>query len=235
MLESLAGGTAGLDAAETLRKKRQGQLRSGVLWMQAVAVLSAVNGVAIIAGVPFRLLFGLAFTDFAFELAKQLGPGGVALAVVALIAVAGGLFALAWIFKTTGQMWTAIMVIAVYTLDIVPTLLMRSYISAALHVIAIAAMVQGLMAFRALANERAASAMTQAVVAPAQPQVASVAAVDVPVQPQVAAVVVPEQPVVPTVPAGWYADPSGRHQYRYWDSRQWTKSVLNEGVASLES
>lgn len=34
------------------------------------------------------------------------------------------------------------------------------------------------------------------------------------------------------VPAGWLADPTGRHQYRYWDSVQWTSSVSDDGVAS---
>jgi hypothetical protein len=29
---------------------------------------------------------------------------------------------------------------------------------------------------------------------------------------------------------GWYADPSGRHQYRYWDGVAWTSSVSDGGV-----
>lgn len=28
-----------------------------------------------------------------------------------------------------------------------------------------------------------------------------------------------------TTPAGWYADPSRRHQYRYWDGQSWTEHV----------
>jgi hypothetical protein len=34
--------------------------------------------------------------------------------------------------------------------------------------------------------------------------------------------------------AGWYADPTGRHQYRYWDGAQWTPHVADEGVASVD-
>jgi len=35
----------------------------------------------------------------------------------------------------------------------------------------------------------------------------------------------------PQVPAGWHPDPHGRHQYRYWDSTQWTGHVSDNGVA----
>jgi Protein of unknown function (DUF2510)/Phospholipase_D-nuclease N-terminal len=33
----------------------------------------------------------------------------------------------------------------------------------------------------------------------------------------------------PTVPAGWKADPTGRHQFRYWDGFQWTENVADAG------
>jgi hypothetical protein len=43
-------------------------------------------------------------------------------------------------------------------------------------------------------------------------------------------------PSAPAVaPAQWYADPSGRHQYRYWDGAAWTASVADEGVESSDS
>ncbi|HEY7071429.1 MAG TPA: DUF2510 domain-containing protein [Acidimicrobiales bacterium] len=31
---------------------------------------------------------------------------------------------------------------------------------------------------------------------------------------------------------GWYADPSGQHQYRYWDGFAWTSAVSDDGVRS---
>lgn len=31
-------------------------------------------------------------------------------------------------------------------------------------------------------------------------------------------------------PAGWHPDPHGRHEYRYWDSIQWTSRVSDNGV-----
>ena len=39
----------------------------------------------------------------------------------------------------------------------------------------------------------------------------------------------------PTVPAGWKADPTGRHQFRYWDGFQWTENVADAGEQSRDS
>ncbi|HEY9556979.1 MAG TPA: DUF2510 domain-containing protein, partial [Acidimicrobiales bacterium] len=36
-------------------------------------------------------------------------------------------------------------------------------------------------------------------------------------------------------PAGWQADPTGRHEHRYWDGSQWTEHVSNGGVASTDA
>ena len=33
----------------------------------------------------------------------------------------------------------------------------------------------------------------------------------------------------PAVPAGWYADPSGRYELRYWDGNAWTEHVSRAG------
>lgn len=32
------------------------------------------------------------------------------------------------------------------------------------------------------------------------------------------------------VPAGWFADPTGRHQLRYWDGAAWTAFVADAGI-----
>ena len=37
-----------------------------------------------------------------------------------------------------------------------------------------------------------------------------------------------------SVPAGWLPDPTGRHQYRYWDAERWTSSVSDDGVPSVD-
>jgi len=34
--------------------------------------------------------------------------------------------------------------------------------------------------------------------------------------------------------ANWYSDPTGRHQYRYWDGTAWTHHVANNGEASVD-
>ena len=37
-----------------------------------------------------------------------------------------------------------------------------------------------------------------------------------------------------TAPAGWLADPTGRHQLRYWDASVWTQHVSDNGVTSVD-
>jgi hypothetical protein len=36
------------------------------------------------------------------------------------------------------------------------------------------------------------------------------------------------------VPAGWYADPAGRHEYRYWDGTYWTAGVADGGITATD-
>jgi len=36
-------------------------------------------------------------------------------------------------------------------------------------------------------------------------------------------------PAAPAVPAGWYADPAGRFELRYWDGGTWTEHVSRAG------
>jgi hypothetical protein len=35
-------------------------------------------------------------------------------------------------------------------------------------------------------------------------------------------------------PAGWYPDPQGGHQHRYWDGNTWTDQVADSGVAQTD-
>ena len=35
-------------------------------------------------------------------------------------------------------------------------------------------------------------------------------------------------------PADWYADPTNRYEYRYWDGSQWTNQVSGRGRGSLD-
>jgi hypothetical protein len=39
----------------------------------------------------------------------------------------------------------------------------------------------------------------------------------------------PEPAPAPSVPAGWYADPAGRFELRYWDGNTWTEHVSRAG------
>jgi hypothetical protein len=36
-------------------------------------------------------------------------------------------------------------------------------------------------------------------------------------------------PSTPSVPPGWYADPAGRYELRYWDGSAWTEHVSRAG------
>jgi len=38
----------------------------------------------------------------------------------------------------------------------------------------------------------------------------------------------------PTVPSGWKADPTGRHQFRFWDGFKWTENVADSGVQATD-
>jgi uncharacterized protein YxjI len=44
----------------------------------------------------------------------------------------------------------------------------------------------------------------------------------------------PPQQQQPATPAGWYADPFGRHEYRYWDGAQWTEHVSSHGRQAVD-
>ena len=40
--------------------------------------------------------------------------------------------------------------------------------------------------------------------------------------------------VPPAVPEQWAADPSGRHQHRWWNGREWTEHVADNGVSGID-
>jgi hypothetical protein len=35
-------------------------------------------------------------------------------------------------------------------------------------------------------------------------------------------------------PAGWYPDPFGRHESRYWDGQRWTEHVASHGRQAVD-
>lgn len=39
---------------------------------------------------------------------------------------------------------------------------------------------------------------------------------------------------VPASPANWFADPTGRHELRYWDGRAWTADVSDGGTTAQD-
>jgi uncharacterized protein DUF4328/uncharacterized protein DUF2510 len=47
---------------------------------------------------------------------------------------------------------------------------------------------------------------------------------------------VPPPPAAPRAlpPAGWFPDPGGRHEHRYWDGAEWTDHVADRGVGGVD-
>jgi Protein of unknown function (DUF2510) len=41
-------------------------------------------------------------------------------------------------------------------------------------------------------------------------------------------------PTAQLPPAGWHADPHGRHELRYWDGSAWSEHVSNHGATSTD-
>lgn len=155
--------------AQDPRAKRFAEVRSGNSWMQMVPILSGLNAAAQILNVPFRLVVGLAITDVVLAIGRALGPVPQIMGTIFVVAVAGGLYALAWLFKKTGKLWPAVVLIVLYTLDIIPALFFRDYFTAGFHLFALFFMVRGFLAFYSLLRE-ARAAKAAAVVTP-QPDV----------------------------------------------------------------
>ncbi|HEY0520776.1 MAG TPA: DUF2510 domain-containing protein [Ilumatobacteraceae bacterium] len=59
---------------------------------------------------------------------------------------------------------------------------------------------------------------------PTYEPVSNVAAASTPTAPRS-----PDPAPAPAVPAGWYADPAGRFELRYWDGMTWTEHVSRAG------
>jgi hypothetical protein len=54
-------------------------------------------------------------------------------------------------------------------------------------------------------------------------------AASTPATPAATAPTSPATPATPAVPAGWYHDPAGRYELRYWDGSAWTEHVSRNG------
>jgi hypothetical protein len=44
----------------------------------------------------------------------------------------------------------------------------------------------------------------------------------------------PAPPTAPAVPEQWAADPSGRHQHRWWNGHEWTEHVADNGISGID-
>jgi uncharacterized protein YxjI len=72
--------------------------------------------------------------------------------------------------------------------------------------------------------------------APAQPQQPQQPYPQQPQQPQQPYPQQPQQPQQPAQhPPGWYPDPFGRHETRWWDGSRWTEHVASHGRRSVDA
>ena len=44
----------------------------------------------------------------------------------------------------------------------------------------------------------------------------------------------PPPPAPVRIPAGWQSDPTGRHEFRYWDGSGWTAAVSDTGQVTTD-
>jgi hypothetical protein len=80
-----------------------------------------------------------------------------------------------------------------------------------------------------VAAEAAAAGAAEPVIGEPAAEVAAEAPAEPSPAPAPEAPSTPEPAPVVTTPAGWYPDPSGRFELRYWDGNQWTEHVARAG------
>lgn len=122
------------------------KIRSGAGWLFAIAGLSALNTVAVFAGLGFRMLVGLGGTLVTVYLLSG-SPLGMAVAGVVTAVGAGG-FAVLAVFARKGSRVAYLIAIAIYGLDAILLLWLRDWTGAGFHVFALFWIYQGFAAAR---------------------------------------------------------------------------------------
>ncbi len=149
-----------VDATQLALIKRklqvENQVRGGTAWFYWIAGLSLVNSAAYLLGIKFTLLFGLGITQavdgILTGIVNASGPGWSFLHAIGFgidICIAG-MFALMGYFGQKRVRWPVITGMVLYTLDGLLMLLLKAYIGAAFHLLALLGLWGGLMAMRAL-------------------------------------------------------------------------------------
>lgn len=110
-------------------------------------------------------------------------------------------------------------------------------------VVSIVPAAQSIVAYLSRASDSTSTATASAVASSASlsPEPASSSATPSP-SPSVSPSPTPASPAstvvdsspAPAVPSGWYADPSGRFEIRYWDGESWTEHVSRGGQQSTD-
>ncbi len=155
-----AQATPNVDAAQLAVIKRklqlENQVRGGAAWFYWIGGLSVVNSAAYLLGIQFALLFGLGITQvidgILTGVIKASGPDWGFLHAVGLgvdICIAG-MFALMGYFGQKRVRWPVIVGMVLYVLDGLLMLLLRAYIGAGFHLLALLGLWGGLIAMKGL-------------------------------------------------------------------------------------
>lgn len=158
-------GQPRIDSEERLRieQRLQGQMKSGANWFYWIAGLSLVNMLAILIGVNWNFVIGLAVTQIIDAVAAAIATDAgakiglvVRVAAVFLDVLIAGVFVLFGAFANKKYEWAFITGMVLYVLDGVLFLFMQDYLGIVFHLLALYGIFMGYKALRQLKRSSAA-------------------------------------------------------------------------------
>jgi hypothetical protein len=129
------------------------RLKSGASWFYWIAGLSLINSIAALSGAGWGFIVGLGITQIIDAFAGDLAGGGLAVAIVLDVLVAG-LFVLFGIFAHKRHLWSFIVGMTLYALDGVIFAIASDWLAAGFHVFVLYWLFGGFRAARQLQATR---------------------------------------------------------------------------------
>ncbi len=140
---------ADIQALAEIKVRLQSQLKGSASWFFAIAALSLVNSILMMAEANWHFFFGLGITDVVAALAHPLGSAGIVAALVVNVFIAG-IVVLFGVFARKGQKWAFIVGMVLYAMDALLVLLFRDYLAVLVHGYALWAISRGIKAIEPL-------------------------------------------------------------------------------------
>jgi hypothetical protein len=139
------------------RRKLETGLRSGASWFFFIGGMSAANSIAMLAGINWAFVIGLAATQFIDGVATGVmqGVGGSTGIVIRFISIIMDLFiacvfVLLGVFARKKQGWCFITGMVFYALDSILCILFQDYLALAIHLLALWGIFRGYRACKQL-------------------------------------------------------------------------------------